>query len=245
MTEVKTERPNDSYFGWEEESITFTDEPVIRGGPGSGHHGHEGRPGEVGGSQPSKFGGFQEKFPRDLMDQDREAIMREENESVFYYTENGDRFGPFGGDKPFSIKIPDGVEADLDRLHAEGIDTSVMHNHPSGAPFSESDVGFAIEHGVEELRITHPWLNWPDYILRIDTDALKINDLEELILPYLAGTQETKYADIMHAIPQQERYTNENIHEGQVNAWRESYKILAETWPDWFEYVEVEYADSP
>lgn len=30
---------------------------VARGGPGSGHHGHEGRPGEVGGSQPSGAAG--------------------------------------------------------------------------------------------------------------------------------------------------------------------------------------------
>ena len=27
-------------------------EVIERGGPGSGHHGHAGRPGEVGGSQP-------------------------------------------------------------------------------------------------------------------------------------------------------------------------------------------------
>jgi len=30
---------------------------TMRGGPGSGHHGHKGRPGEVGGSLPSDAGG--------------------------------------------------------------------------------------------------------------------------------------------------------------------------------------------
>ena len=54
MTKIKEPRPNESYFGWEEGSITFIDEPVTRGGPGSGHFEHEGRPGQVGGSLPSK-----------------------------------------------------------------------------------------------------------------------------------------------------------------------------------------------
>jgi len=54
MTKIKGPRPNESYFGWEEGSITFIDEPVTRGGPGSGHFEHEGRPGQVGGSLPSK-----------------------------------------------------------------------------------------------------------------------------------------------------------------------------------------------
>jgi len=48
-----SERPTDAYYGWDEGSITFMDEPVTRGGPGSGHFEHEGRPGEVGGSLPS------------------------------------------------------------------------------------------------------------------------------------------------------------------------------------------------
>jgi hypothetical protein len=34
--------------------------PVMRGGPGSGHHGHKGRPGEVGGSLPSDGGWWQD-----------------------------------------------------------------------------------------------------------------------------------------------------------------------------------------
>lgn len=49
----KKKRPDDSYFGWDEGSLNWLDQPVERGGPGSGHRGHEGRPGEVGGSLPS------------------------------------------------------------------------------------------------------------------------------------------------------------------------------------------------
>ena len=42
------------YFGGaEERSGVWKPELVERGGPGSGHHGHAGRPGEVGGSAPS------------------------------------------------------------------------------------------------------------------------------------------------------------------------------------------------
>jgi hypothetical protein len=37
----------------------YPEEWIIRGGPGSGHFGHEGRPGEVGGSQPGDGGGRQ------------------------------------------------------------------------------------------------------------------------------------------------------------------------------------------
>jgi 2'-5' RNA ligase/predicted ABC-type ATPase len=46
--------------GFNRRVLTFDDGPfrvVERGGPGSGHHGHEGRPGEVGGSRPSGAGG--------------------------------------------------------------------------------------------------------------------------------------------------------------------------------------------
>jgi len=37
--------------------------PVLRGGPGSGHHGHRGRQGEVGGSEPSGAGGKRQIAP--------------------------------------------------------------------------------------------------------------------------------------------------------------------------------------
>ena len=56
MTKIKEPRPNESYFGWEEDTITFIDEPVTRGGPKSGHYGHKGRPGKVGGSLPGRKG---------------------------------------------------------------------------------------------------------------------------------------------------------------------------------------------
>lgn len=36
--------------------ISPTEEAIERGGPGSGHHGHAGRPGEVGGSEPGEEG---------------------------------------------------------------------------------------------------------------------------------------------------------------------------------------------
>ncbi|NIM22468.1 MAG: hypothetical protein GTN64_08670 [Candidatus Latescibacteria bacterium] len=39
------------------EETTQEIETIIRGGPGSGHHGHRGRPGKVGGSLPSKLAG--------------------------------------------------------------------------------------------------------------------------------------------------------------------------------------------
>jgi hypothetical protein len=41
------------------EEIRAARRGISKGGPGSGHHGHTGRPGEVGGSQPGDVGGLQ------------------------------------------------------------------------------------------------------------------------------------------------------------------------------------------
>jgi hypothetical protein len=50
----------DAYIGTLIDRTTAEIEAIIRGGPGSGHHGHKGRPGEVGGSQPSDGGWWQD-----------------------------------------------------------------------------------------------------------------------------------------------------------------------------------------
>ena len=47
-------------FLWSESDIEWLDVEVQRGGPGSGHFGHAGRPGEVGGSAPSSGQGVAE-----------------------------------------------------------------------------------------------------------------------------------------------------------------------------------------
>jgi hypothetical protein len=44
----------DAYIGTLIDKTTAEIEAIIRGGPGSGHHGHRGRPGEVGGSLPGE-----------------------------------------------------------------------------------------------------------------------------------------------------------------------------------------------
>jgi len=52
-------QPIDGDHGFQFEPPTAISPIIERGGPGSGHHGHKGRPGEVGGSLPSNGGDLQ------------------------------------------------------------------------------------------------------------------------------------------------------------------------------------------
>lgn len=69
------------------------DSPVkVRGGPGSGHHGHAGRPGKVGGSAPK--GSISMEFPIDSFRNGvTAAYSGQVNGSLVAYDKSGNYLG--------------------------------------------------------------------------------------------------------------------------------------------------------
>jgi len=224
---------------------------IERGGPGSGHHGHEGRQGEVGGSLPSgEAGGADAEkqaagFPLSQIERDMENIRKKEKEVGYFYTSLGGRVGPLGGNNPWGIAISDKTEKAIKNLDAEGIDVLLIHNHPSGGSFSDSDIMFAVKMGIDEMRVSHPW-GWGDYIMRINNDAIEKSVFLSDVIAHFASVKYDKFKEIQMAIPEYaDRYSEQGIHESDVKASGVAWTQVAERWPDWFEYSEVEHASNP
>jgi hypothetical protein len=113
---------------------------VFRGGAGSGHHGHAGRPGEVGGSAPSGAGTNSkliQRLPENVIAHLESFIhavqtdLYKGNEHLMLFQANGTLLAEADGDKNgvrFEIKV------------GSMKDGFSIHNHPSGGSFSHTDV---------------------------------------------------------------------------------------------------------
>ncbi len=126
---------------------------TLKGGPGSGHFGHAGRPGKVGGSasgdgsavesdrfvytQYLNFGGPGNKninnrttmFINDYIDADIEHAMIHVPPRVFEY----------------DVGDEDGIRLYLDDRYKDGI---IVHNHPLGISLSTEDIGAAVKYNL-------------------------------------------------------------------------------------------------
>lgn len=313
---------------------------VERGGPGSGHHDHAGRPGEVGGSAPSgkspakgakatadleewrpsnlelvtglepiteeqmqsmtdaleheaqkipyekvteildeieldeppnavtdqsgdpgkpdvrppsidrpSFADPTTREPLDLdyktINQDADAIRKSKVEQGFYYTSTGERIElPTGNE--WGIDVPDDVEQKIRSIAASGADVAMLHNHPSGGSFSPADIIFAVETGVSEMRVSHPWSDYPDYVMRINAKAINKSFFNDKIMPYWDNIYHVEFNNIAVEIPEyKDRYTEQAIHDRNVEASRRAWEQIEKKWPDWFDYEEVSRANNP
>jgi hypothetical protein len=141
---------------------------VVRGGPGSGHHGHKGRPGEVGGSTPSGEGVLSYATPHTPAEEvmfDHQANWNRMREASL-----PDKFGDWAyhsyGDfvekngrwylPPETAELPEGIEAGEPRMCFYNALMCIMAqaNDDLGLTYVE---GFGAT-GVVEWGTPHAWL---------------------------------------------------------------------------------------
>jgi len=106
-----------------------------KGGEGSGHYGHAGRPGMVGGSQPGGLYLALDKHARrnarlGIMDCQKHGLDTG-NERVISLGDTGSKIGIIDGTKDTCL-LPHDI---LDQTVIQ------VHNHPSSSSFSPEDIG--------------------------------------------------------------------------------------------------------
>ena len=127
--------------------ITYTriNAPVfVKGGPGSGYHGHAGRPGKVGGSAPD---GVQDREKLDeALAQVESEIRIQTYETLVVLDKNGNKLDSSDG---ASNHV---VVSDKTLSFMKG--NIITHNHPSGWEFDPSEPQHAgNSFGIEDLRV--------------------------------------------------------------------------------------------
>lgn len=147
------------------------DDLTERGGPGSGHFGHEGRPGQVGGSQPGSRLNVAEKLARQTgrkfaglghPARMAAALKRVEDRlqglhevitpDGLVVAESAFVLDPVDGHILLAkTGVESGVEFTDDEL-ARMFDAVLTHNHPSSNPLSIEDVMLAAHRGLREIR---------------------------------------------------------------------------------------------
>jgi len=111
-----------------------------KGGPGSGHHGHGGRPGQRGGSSPdTTSSGLQAALVAA-----EEQIVGQDFETAFAVDADGNEVMRKDGEKG-SVTFSD---EELGNMRG-GVFT---HNHPSGRSFSPDDIVVSIKQELAEMR---------------------------------------------------------------------------------------------
>lgn len=129
---------------------------VYKGGPGSGHRGHLGRPGKVGGSLPGEGGKYQGVIGRNLK---RRDDLRKEYARTYA---NKDR------EHGHLLNLDSGWEMEFegtqDRLimnisrwdHMQySNDGFFIHNHPKPYGFSIEDVATGIKYNWREISVVY------------------------------------------------------------------------------------------
>lgn len=134
-------------------------------------------------------------LPRDEVKSIREALqkIRFENVEYLYVFKNGKQIRKYMGEKSY-VNIP------LESLF-ELNDTSVVHNHPSGTPFSLDDIQSAVNYNLKELyvatkhfiysikRPAKGWeINFKDVSIQQDFDSCEKN-AREMVEKYSAQFQ--------------------------------------------------------
>lgn len=141
---------------------------ILEGGPGSGFHGHRGRPGEVGGSMPGEGASAaaepipeKKKFvrvwnpiaaitkPGELYPEEKAVFGSLEvvqgPEKLLVMNQNGKRLAVVNGKKN-EVTIPQEVAG----LLRDGI---LTHNHSNNSAFSKNDWLACANAGVHEMRV--------------------------------------------------------------------------------------------
>jgi hypothetical protein len=155
-------------------SITrITRRIVKRGGPGSGHFDHEGRPGKRGGSLPSgEAGDIGRHHSPALAAQLREVEIATRTMLV----EVAAAFTP-DGEKVVS-KLGTSSQVDFTDKEIERMEGAILtHNHPGGLPFSENDLTFFAAHRLLEMRASVEdgvwYVRWKDGVPPINPDSYR------------------------------------------------------------------------
>lgn len=137
----------------------------FKGGPGSGFHGHSGRPGEVGGSSGKGV----------LHQETVNELSKSKSEKLLALDENGNVTRTNIGEHTYisNAKIPAKTFA-------------IVHNHPSHgieSPFSAIDVGTALKGSFEEFYVVDSTKTV--YILGNLRNARKsIKDISKVVSDY-------------------------------------------------------------
>lgn len=215
-----------------------------RGGPGSGHFGHEGRPGKVGGSQPDDGASSRSPYDgwpvSDLM-KIEEEIADKSYESVFVVGRDGVKFDKtdYNGN---SVMLEDAISRELVKAHENGEDIMLVHNHPAGSPFSFEDVEYGFGVLADELVVVSEKVR---YRLKIEISGMVPNDwygepvegggrtggiLNDLYSHYEAENRRL----VVNADPSER--TSEFFAEAYKRAMDDTWRYLAETHPDNFQY---------
>jgi hypothetical protein len=114
---------------------------INRGGPGSGHHGHKGRPGEVGGSLPSgkgpsgKGGGLQ-PFGEGVSDYAEAEGLVPRGESRWIVDQQGETLAFTNLGSPLDRNPYPNTSIDLMAFSGQGV--TDIHSHPDNAWPSET-----------------------------------------------------------------------------------------------------------
>jgi hypothetical protein len=121
-----------------------------KGGEGSGHEGHAGIPGHQGGSLPGKGSG------RPLTDMQKGLKAYEENPDFYNATTETLAIFNYSNKPAYEFKgEADRVTIPTDLLWLFKYSTAT-HNHPDHRSFSSSDIKFAADNGLNEIRAVTP-----------------------------------------------------------------------------------------
>lgn len=226
---------------------------IYRGGPGSGHHGHRGRPGEVGGSLP---GGAGSSFGRrdrsqqeiELLEQFEKTFRDRSLENAYVYDVTVSR----GERRANLIDDVRGNDYMVDLSNVQGGLTgrSVIHNHPTGETVSSGDFRLLLSERMREIiavgvkdgnpvrsgLILHDAEQLTnDLITEIDEERRSISEM-------VYEEQMEEYRSLHYSLQEVDYWNQENIY-GRHN--RNVWKKLVEVYPDWLTYFESGYDDTP
>lgn len=137
-------------LGFVEENgrVVYRPKPVSEfGGPGSGHYGHEGRPGQVGGSLPSDVSGVINEIIKpsaekavkiaDAIMQVHQHGQKTGNEMLVMLDKNGDNIGEYTGNQTGVAIAPNNIN---ERTYVMANAETEIHNHPWSISFSDDDI---------------------------------------------------------------------------------------------------------
>lgn len=211
-------------LGKYEELITKkADRAVERGGPGSGHHGHAGRPGEVGGSLPDIFSSL-----------DRGTLRKGllwylnhdlDNEVLKIYDRDG-----------YQIEVAEGnsrkVSARMSVVDTK--DGFSIHNHPTPSSVSDTDAST----GFKMMEDTQFVID-PNYIYAFRWDTKK---------DFLANNVLKTWVDLFNRTRNETRAKVEGKTEDEklivVGEWtHELWMKTHSVWPTLFTYERIRRED--
>ena len=133
-----------------------------KGGERSGHHGHSGRPGSVGGSAPSGFNSPLVQYPASLENTELGLVELKTEQAVIFDSKSGKPLYHIQGSQSQTLEVTK-EEWEL----AKG--QIITHNHPEGhspGP-SPTDVLAAAQHGVQEIRVVQKDFDGNGWLFRM------------------------------------------------------------------------------